>query len=513
MLRPAAGILAAAFIIIKRLFFCLLFLSTLPVLYGENTISLIPRRYDNLYDVRNKNVLLEIECHSGTPPVLEFVLKDSMGIVEKLFFDFENDGEIDIEIDEMTGETNVDKIVFRGTPYRKKGTYTLAVYLKTEYGTFLREYAVSFTDFVWGRDNFNFANDGKFENAIDFVSKIVIDWAEDRFGQLAEDQKVLLLYVMYSIYKGSIGRCYGFSGGEVYYFRHPDRILYPYLNTYTMDEKDERIIKEMDYVQNDIVFSNFVSGRITLSGKQDNEHLITELNKIKDSVRTGNQIILGYLSKKMHHSMVVYGYFENLYRNSTTLLVANNWERKQNGNSFSDDAENLVINFKEQSHTIQWYDITKKKYRYPEMIFSIEREENYSLDRGDFVDLIRNTGDTILRNGRIIIMVEKTEEAYVVDADGKRKGYKKPRRLNEIDEVLFKKIDYNYVFEIPKEGEYTLILKRRRYNKNKKMYEKVNLFGILPAQSGIETVVYKGLAIDEKEEKVFQINKDGIQME
>ncbi|MBA7524156.1 hypothetical protein ES705_16293 [subsurface metagenome] len=132
MLIPAAGILAAAFIIIKRLFLCLLFLSTLPVLYGENTISLIPRRYDNLYDVRNKNVLLEIECHSGTPPVLEFVLKDSMGIVEKLFFDFENDGEIDIEIDEMTGETNVDKIVFRGTPYRKKGTYTLAVYLKTE---------------------------------------------------------------------------------------------------------------------------------------------------------------------------------------------------------------------------------------------------------------------------------------------------------------------------------------------------------------------------------------------
>ena len=118
-----------------------------------------------------------------------------------------------------------------------------------------------------------------------------------------------------------------------------------------------------------------------------------------------------------------------------------------------------------------------------------------------------------MRNGRIIIMVEKTEEAYVVDAEGKRKGYKKPRRLNEIDEVLFKKIDYNYVFEIPKEGEYTLILKRRRYNKNKKMYEKVNLFGILPAQSGIETVVYKGLAIDEKEEKVFQINKDGIQME
>jgi hypothetical protein len=45
------------------------------------------------------------------------------------------------------------------------------------------------------------------------------------------------------------------------------------------------------------------------------------------------------------------------------------------------------------------------------------------------------------------------------------------------------------------------------------MYEKVNLFGILPAQSGIETVVYKDLAIDEKEEKVFQINKDGIQME
>lgn len=71
----------------------------------------------------------------------------------------------------------------------------------------------------------------------------MVDWAEDRFGDLTPDQEVLLLYVMYNIYKGSMGRCYGFSGGESYYLQHPERISYPYVNTYSIDEWDQMRIR------------------------------------------------------------------------------------------------------------------------------------------------------------------------------------------------------------------------------------------------------------------------------
>jgi hypothetical protein len=410
----------------------------------------------------------------------------------------------------LRGEKDKEKVVFRGTPYRKAGVYNAAVYLETEYGTFLREFVIGFTDFVWGRDNFSFANDGKFENSIDFVSDTTIEWARQRFGEVTEEQGLVLLYVMYSIYKGSIGRCYGFSGGEVYYKNNPEKIKYPYINTFGMSEGDKRIIKEMDYAQNDVVFSNFVSGKINLSAEQDNESLRKELNRVKDSIKKGDAIILGYLSRDTHHSMAAYGYFENLFRDSITILVANNWEREQKDNSFSEDAENIVIQFIGGSNIIKWYDLSKKKYRYPKMVFSLKRELNYNLSREDFLNLVNASEEEIIKDNKMIIMVEKTEQAYLVDKDGNETGYKKPRTFKKLDEVTFKKIDYNYIFEFPKGNDYTLILKKRRYNKEKKIHKSTNLFFIIPDQGRIKTLAFKDLTIYDDKETRFKITEDNI---
>ncbi len=478
--------------------------------FAQEILLKNPDEYGELYDLKNKEVFLNIESHSGTPLILEFVLKDWEEIVEKIYFDFENDGVIDLEFEPLPGEKDVEKVVFRGIPYRKQGKYNVAVYLKTEYGTFLREFVIGFTDFVWGEDNFSFANDGKFENAIDFVSKTVIDWAQYRFGELTQDREIVMIYVMYSIYKGSIGRCYAFSGGEVFYKKYPERIKYPYLNTFSIDESDLQIIKEMDYNQNDIVFSNFISGKINLSGEQDNKGLREELNKVKSSINSGDTIILGYLSKKMHHSMTAYGYFENLYRDNVTLLVANNWERNQNDNGFSEDAENLIIQFTGNSNIIKWYDLTKKKYRYPKMIFSVEREDNYDFAPDDFLHLIGTAEDEMIKNDRMIIMVEKTEEAFLVDSDGNETGYKKPKTFKKLDEVIFRKIDYNYIFEFPRGNDYTLVLKKRRYDKEKKTHKNANLFFIIPNQGKIKTLVFDNLTIYDDKETRFQIIKDRV---
>ncbi len=493
----------------RSTFLCLAILLFL-FLTSENLISndserIYPRSYGALYDFKNKGLSFDIECHSGTPPILEFILKDPAKIVKKVLFDFDGDGEIDLTIDNI-----VSNDLFRGVPYWKSGRYQASVYLDTSYGVYMREFVISFTDFLWGRDNFCFANDGKFEDAIHFVSKTVIDWAQERFGSCTQDEKILLLYVMYDIYKGSIGRCYGFSGGETYYDGHPDRLPYPYYSTYSIDERDRSIIRYMDFLQNDIVFSNFISGRIDLHKKQDSQSLREEISRIKRSIDSGKLIILPYLSKKMHHSMVVYGYFENDFRDRITLLVANNWEREQSNNVYSEDAENIVIQFTRSSHKITWYDLTRRKYRYPEKIFAIDGEESFSLNPEDFFSLLKRKKEELMKKDKMLFIVEKTEHAYVVDEEGKKKGYSKPKLLNELEEVSFKKIDYNYIFEIPKDKEYSLVLKKRRYNEEQKRYKEVNIFGIVPENGTIRSFMINDVPMEKESEKIFIVNSNGI---
>ena len=120
------------------------------------------------------------------------------------------------------------------------------------------------------------------------------------------------------------------------------------------------------------------------------------------------------------------------------------------------------------------------------MLYAIEREEVYNPVPEDLFSLIQSTADNIINDNKIIVMVEKTEEAYIVDESGKKIGYKKPKQYKELDRISFKKIDYNYVFEIPLDKgndlneQYSLVVKMKRYNDKRKMYEKVIVFGIIP---------------------------------
>jgi hypothetical protein len=505
-MRPKRALFALIWVFAVLVFFSPHRLFAVYPAGGPHTFTGDPHKLDS-------SLFLDIECHSGTPPVLEFVLTDNHHAVQNVYFDFDGDGYIELASQGLRTEEEGKGVVFRGVPYRKKGRYTPVVWISTALGTFRREYTVCFTDFIWGRDNFCFANDGKFENAIDFVSKTVIDWAEERFGELTQEEEVLLLHTMYSIYKGSIGRCYGFTGGEVFYIENPGRVPFPYFNIYDMDELDSAIIKEMDFVQNDIVFANFISGKVDLDVRQSREDLAGEMEKIKRSIERGKPIILGYLSRKMHHSMVVYGYFENLFRSNLTLLTANNWEREQNTNSYSEDAENIVVKLKEESAEVRWFDLTKKKYRYPENLFAIAREKEYTLDPSTFFTMIEEKMERIREENITLLMVEMTEVAYVMDGEGKKRGYKKPRYYNEMKDIDFKKVDYNYIFEIPSGSQYTLVIKKARFNKEKNQKKEVNVFGVFPAEDGVESIVFSGVGVFDDRETKFTIGNSGIQLQ
>jgi hypothetical protein len=460
----------------------------------------------------SSSIYLNVESHSGTPLVLEFVLKAPKDIVRSVSLDFESDGQYDLTINRPQEE-----VVFRGIPYRKPGTYRATAYIHTSRGNVIREYVIAFTDFVWGRDNYTFANDGKYEDSGDFVSETLIRWAEDRFGDLSSEERVLLLSVMYDIYKGSIGRCYGFTGEQIYYITGPDRLPEHYASLYEIREEDAAVFRNMDYIQNDIVFSNFLTGKIKVQEKQPKNELLRELHVVRQSLEKGMPIIIGYLSRKMHHSMVVYGYIHNLFRDRVTLVTANNWEREQNNNTFSEDAENIVIDLGGASTHLSWYDLTKKRYRYPKSIFAVHREEHYSLSMEDYSSLLRRTRRRIIDEDRIVIMVEKTETALLEDAAGKRQGYSKPRYYREIDEISFKKIDYNYIFELPADAdrEYRLILKKRRYNEQLDQYKPVNLYSIIPTgtDEGIYTATLKDLPVEDEQELVFRVSREGIHPE
>jgi len=453
----------------------------------------------------NKKLTLDIESHSGTPPVLEFVLKGPEGTVQYLSFDFESDGRRDLLIDEIHGE-----VVFRGVPFRKPGLYHTTVHLYTGEERFTREFNIAFTDFVWGRDNFQFANDGKFEDATDFVSQTLMEWAEDRFGALSQNQQVILLSIMYDIYKGSIGRCYGFTGQQIFYINNPDLIHVDHGSVYSVEESTQQLYKSMDFVQNDIVFSNFLSGKINIMDAQDREGLLRELAVVKSSIQRGEHIIMGYLSNRMHHSMVAYGYFENLFSNKVTLVVANNWEREQNNNTFSEDAENIVVDLGPKKPRLSWYDLTKKRYRYPKSLFAVKREQQYQLSLDDLDALLNGAMADIIESDRSIVIVEKTETAYMTDEEEKKQGYSKPKYFRENDDITFKKIDYNFIFQFAAENEYRLVLKKRRYNKEREDYKEANLFAIIPRDGGLHTVVMRNLPVQDEADLVFLVDRDGV---
>ena len=146
------------------------------------------------------------------------------------------------------------------------------------------------------------------------------------------------------------------------------------------------------------------------------------------------------------------------------------------------------------------------------MIFAIERKEKYDILTKDFFRLVTDTEKRILENNKIIIMVEKTETAYMIDEEGKMRGYKKPRYINETDKISFKKVDYNYIFEVPTGKEYTLVLVKPRFNKELNRKKEVNVFGVFPTDSGIKSAVFCRIKVDNRVETKFVVNDSGMTM-
>jgi hypothetical protein len=175
---------------------------------------------------------------------------------------------------------------------------------------------------------------------------------------------------------------------------------------------------------------------------------------------------------------------------------------------FSEDAENIVVHFDKVNRYMEWYDLTKQKYRIPKKIFAITREDEYPVLYDTFISLLDEAEKNIVKGNKIIIMVEQTETAYLMDENGKKTGYTKPSNFKEIEGVAFKKFNYNYIFEIPRDSEYTFTIKKQRYNKELKKYKDVNLFAIIPDGNSIHSELFWNIGLEKDTEMTFTVGKD-----
>ncbi len=129
-----------------------------------------------------------------------------------------------------------------------------------------------------------------------------------------------------------------------------------------------------------------------------------------------------------------------------------------------------------------------------------------------FISLLDEAERNIVKEDNILIMVEQTRTAYLIDEEGKRTGYSMSRHFKELEGVTYKKFNYNHIFEIPRDNEYTLTIKNRRYNKELKKYRDVNLFAIIPDGNSIHSELFWNIELEKDSELNFIVGKDFIRV-
>ena len=73
--------------------------------------------------------------------------------------------------------------------------------------------------------------------------------------------------------------------------------------------------------------------------------------------------------------------------------------------------------------------------------------------------------------------------------------------------------NYNFIFEYSAGEEYRLVLKKRRYNKERDEYKKVNLFALVPRGDSLQTMVMKDVPVQDETDLVFLVSRDGVRPE
>jgi hypothetical protein len=377
------------------------------------------------------------------------------------------------EATEAPRDAETAETVIPFSPFRRPGTHELSIRLDgggadpavAERPTPAAEprrlhFTVGFIDYVWGRDNFDFANDAEYRKSLDSYSVMLTQWLEERFEGVSEAEKALLVHEMYTLFGKNAGRCYAFAGSQLRYYRRPELLPRYYDTLYEVSERNRVLRKEMTFLQMDVVFHHFVEG--TQQRHPESPHTQAELialsRQIRNEIDAGSPVVLGLLAAELHHAVMVYGYIADPQRRTVDLIAANNWKRDQEVNLYSPDVENLRLYLGDEhdGRRIEWRNAKKRRTREPDRIFIADIRREYEHERAALDRLIQARLADVQERGIALLVVEQADSAYLRSPSGNITGYDKPRTTRGIDGVEYRRVQTTYQFTVPADSRLEL---------------------------------------------------------
>lgn len=332
---------------------------------------------------------------------------------------------------------------FPVAPFTEPGAHDLTITVVTDTGRQARfTHRVAFVDYVWGRDNFSFANDSRYRGDVDSYSELLFPWLSGRFGPVPWQDRAVILLSAYEILRGQLGLCYAFSGTAVLYHRYPETLPRFSDTTYEVREANRVVREEMAFRQNDIVFDRFVARRVSPE-PQSHHEVFTELETVRAGIDQGEPVVIGILAPERHHSMVAYGYVEDLQSREVTVIAANNWDRNEEDNVSNASVENIVLLGEEP---IRWPLARHAPYRDPTHLVAVEMEREYSHDRSILDRLVAHRREELDRAGRRTLLLEGVRNVRFTDLPDP--GEEKPPAITRINN--------NMIVDVPGTGRYEL---------------------------------------------------------
>ncbi|TVR67041.1 MAG: hypothetical protein EA427_14795 [Spirochaetaceae bacterium] len=407
-----------------------------------------------------ESAALSIRALGGSPLLLEVTLRDPERRVSAVIVE-STDTHLEHRVPGREPSTATDASAavdasdapasysFPVSPFIEAGVHELSVDLRStraaggETLADRRRFRIAFVDYVWGRDNFSFANDARYRGEIISYSEILYPWLEARFGRVPPGERAFLLLRAYEILRGQLGFCYAFTGTAVLYHRYPELLPRFSETIYSIRESNIPVRERMSLLQNDIVFQRFVAEGVEEEPQSPRE-VAAQLAVVRAGVHRGEPVVVGMLAPERHHSMVVYGYIRDLQSGATTLVAANNWDRDEGDNFSNASVENVQVLPEEPP--LRWPGARHEPYRSPTHLIAVEVLREYQHDRALLDALVERARQEDVNRGRRTLLLEGVQRLRFVDLPDA--GAEDPPNITRINN--------NMIVDLPREGRWEL---------------------------------------------------------
>jgi hypothetical protein len=455
---------------------------------------------------------LDLRSRSGSPLILELLIEDPQQVLKQL------------RVESAVGTANFllpeqeESETFL-SPFYEPGIYSVTISIESGDMVWKRDLEIGFSDFIWGRDNFRFSNKRSEYWGILPYSKALFPWVEKRFGLLPQEDLTLLLNITYHIFNGRIGRCYAFSGSQVRYVRNPELLPRYYSKVYNIRETNIPVQAEMNILQNDIMYDHFVVNGYNYTSEQELPALQAEINDIMERISLGELVSIGYFNSKRHHSLLVYGFISDPVSKRVTLITANNWGTEHNENMVSKAVVQIEVNLDENytdEPRVRWIDSANSSYRYAEHLFAVDVKDAYEHDPEVMAALISEQHVLLQESEAALIIVEQADEAVLIDADGNKTGFLGRSTTEEIDGVVYKRVDDTHLFEYPAELSLQLDFTPIKLDDEDEFITDCSVFVLnYPVVDGIQhkkSAVYTGNDFLQEGSYTLQVSPEGLNL-